>query len=290
MPKRPFMKFYPADWRSDPTLRVCGPIARCLWLELICLMHEATPTGFLLVAGKAPSIQQVAALTNMTIEDVKAGLAELSENGVFSRNKAGVVYSRRMVRDSKLRESGEKNARKRWGQAAENKGGKPRPNGVPNSYILETRKEESSVGSTEPHSDRPPPTQTLPEPRQQPDLTLEAQDSGSSGVGRAKGRNQYPADFEAFWLAYPKTNGPKDATYREWVATAKARPPMPALLAKVEAFKRTREVYDGKAVWPERWLKQGRWQIDFIPYQPPAPRLTETTGTNRAGFVHRPEV
>ena len=290
MPKRPFIKFYTADWRSDPSLRMCSPVARCLWLELMCIMHEATPSGFLLVAGKPPTVPEVARLTCMSIDDVKAGLAELSERKVFSRNKAGVVYSRRMNRDRLLRESGEKNARKRWDQAPEIIEEDGRPNGIPNSYKLETRKVGSSVGSNEPHSDRPPPTQTLPEPHQQPALTLEAQDSGSSGVGRAKGRNQYPADFEAFWLAYPKTNGPKDAAYREWVATAKARPPMPALLAKVEAFKRTREVYDGKAVWPERWLKQARWQIEFIPYQPPAPRLTETTGTNRAGFVHRPEV
>jgi hypothetical protein len=290
MPKRPFIKFYTADWRSDPSLRMCSPVARCLWLELMCLMHEAIPSGFLLVAGKPPSIPEVARLACMSIDDVKAGLAELSERKVFSRNKAGVVYSRRMNRDRLLRESGEKNARKRWDQAPETIEENGRPNGIPNSYKLETRKVGSSVGSTEPHSDRPSTTERKVEPPAIPGLVPEHHAGGSTPPPATRIRNDYPADFEAFWSAYPRTNGTKAAAFREWTATAKTRPPLDAILAKVAAFKLTREVVEENAVWPERWLKQGRWQIDFIPYRPQAPRPNETTGINRPGFVYRPEV
>ena len=45
----PWMKFYTADWRSDPALRMCSMAARGLWVEMICLMHEATPYGQLLI-------------------------------------------------------------------------------------------------------------------------------------------------------------------------------------------------------------------------------------------------
>ncbi|ANB33251.1 hypothetical protein M2324_003640 [Rhodovulum sulfidophilum] len=41
----PWLKFYTSDWRSDPGLRMCGLAARGLWVEMICLMHEATLEG-----------------------------------------------------------------------------------------------------------------------------------------------------------------------------------------------------------------------------------------------------
>lgn len=48
----PWMKFYPADWRADPGLRMCsGCCARGMWMEMLCLMHEAMPRGFLKLAG-----------------------------------------------------------------------------------------------------------------------------------------------------------------------------------------------------------------------------------------------
>jgi hypothetical protein len=139
MPKRPFMKFYPADWRSDPALRMCSAAARGVWIDMLCIMHEAEPCGFLSVNGKPLTPKQLATVINMPLAEVEAALEELDDAGVFSRNKAGVIYSRRMNRDRKLRESGEKNARKRWEQTVENKAEKQQPNGVPNSYILEAR-------------------------------------------------------------------------------------------------------------------------------------------------------
>ena len=62
-------------------------------------MHEAERYGYLLIAGIAPAIEALAALVGSSIRDVKAGLAELERAGVFSRDDAGVIYSRRMVRD-----------------------------------------------------------------------------------------------------------------------------------------------------------------------------------------------
>ena len=40
---RPWMKFYPRDWRGDQALRAVSIAARGLWLECLCIMHEARP-------------------------------------------------------------------------------------------------------------------------------------------------------------------------------------------------------------------------------------------------------
>lgn len=97
--KKPWMKFYPGDWRSDPRLRMCSLAARGLWVEMLALMHEAKPYGYLLVGGKPPSDSQLAILVGAPPEAVPGLLSELGLAGVFSRDRRGVLFSRRMVRD-----------------------------------------------------------------------------------------------------------------------------------------------------------------------------------------------
>ena len=96
---QPWMKFYPADWRADPALRVCSIGARGLWMEMICLMHEAEPRRSLLVAGKQVSETQLISLVGLPRKVVATLLAELEEAQVFSRDEDGTIYSRRMRRD-----------------------------------------------------------------------------------------------------------------------------------------------------------------------------------------------
>lgn len=93
------MKFYPSDWRADPALRMCSVGARGLWMEMLCLMHEADPRGSLLVNGKVVSDAQLASLCGLPLKEAKPLIAELEDAGVFSREDNGTVYSRRMRRD-----------------------------------------------------------------------------------------------------------------------------------------------------------------------------------------------
>lgn len=93
----PWLKFYPSDWRADPALRMCSIAARGLWMEMLCVMHEAEPRGTLRVNGKALSDRQLGALAGCA--DVSGLLSELEEAGVFSRDEDGTVFSRRMMRD-----------------------------------------------------------------------------------------------------------------------------------------------------------------------------------------------
>ena len=51
---KPWLKFYPADWRADPRLRMCSLAARGLWIELMSYMHEGEPYGHLTIDGVPP--------------------------------------------------------------------------------------------------------------------------------------------------------------------------------------------------------------------------------------------
>src|SRR5262245_9007817 len=97
-PKNTWLKFYPTDWRADPCLRVCSIAARGLWMEMLCLMHEAEPRGTLRVNGKPLSVRQLGSLAGCP-DDVDCLLTELEEAGAFSRDEVGTIFSRRMMRD-----------------------------------------------------------------------------------------------------------------------------------------------------------------------------------------------
>jgi hypothetical protein len=93
------MKFYPTDWRADPALKICSIGARGLWIEMLCIMHEAVPRGDLLIKGRSVEPEVLARLVGADLDTVNGYLKELEEMSVFSRRKSGVIYSRRMVSD-----------------------------------------------------------------------------------------------------------------------------------------------------------------------------------------------
>lgn len=149
------MKFYPSDWRADPMLRVCSIAARGLWMELLALMHESERYGHLLINGKEPTERQLSALVAVPIADLPALLSELEEAGVFSRDRHGAIYSRRMIRDEKkaehARKVGKKGGNPSLGKQTQNstqdnRQVKPQDNGVDKAHKPEARgqKVESS--------------------------------------------------------------------------------------------------------------------------------------------------
>src|SRR5437870_4537264 len=95
----PWLKFYPADWRADPALRMCSIAARGFWLEMLCVMHEADPRGSLVVKDRPVTDRQMAALAGVDAKTAAALLNELELAGVFSRGPDRTIFSRRMRRD-----------------------------------------------------------------------------------------------------------------------------------------------------------------------------------------------
>jgi len=114
--KNPWTKWYHRDWRSEPRLKLCSRAARSAWMDMLGLMDEATPRGFLLVEGISPDMEQLARLLGDPEKDVRKWIGDLERCGVFSRAGAdnlpddivplvpegvpvGTIFSRRMVRD-----------------------------------------------------------------------------------------------------------------------------------------------------------------------------------------------
>ena len=142
MAKNPWLKWYPADWRQEPALRLCSRAARSLWVDMICLMHDGEPYGHLTVNGKPLSAKQLAAVLGDSERDVTAWLKELEDNGVLSRADDGTIYSRRMVRD-KARDDENRSNGKRGGNpkltGADKQGVNPQENGGDKAQKLEAR-------------------------------------------------------------------------------------------------------------------------------------------------------
>lgn len=101
--KRPAFQFYPADWRKEPTLSACSLAARGLWIELVCIAHESEEYGHLSINGKAMTPQQLARMVGESPTTTVKLIAELEAAGVFSRDERGIVFSRRMVKDERIR-------------------------------------------------------------------------------------------------------------------------------------------------------------------------------------------
>ena len=80
---------------------MCSMAARGLWIEMICLMHEAAPYGHLLINGQSLTDSQVAALVGTSPDQITALLGELESVAVFSRTRAGVIFSRKLTRMTK---------------------------------------------------------------------------------------------------------------------------------------------------------------------------------------------
>ncbi len=145
--RRPWMKWNPSDWRADQAVQSCSLAARGLWLEMLGLMHEAEPYGYLMLNGNPISTEQLSRLVRADVAEVESLIEELESVGVFSRDRKRQIYSRRMIRDEKKAKIGKKYAKQRWEQDTETIDEKPVPNGSGHGGpteppMLRTKKEE----------------------------------------------------------------------------------------------------------------------------------------------------
>lgn len=111
--RKRWRKWFWSDWRSDVRLRMCSLAARGLWAELLAIMDQGNPVGYLVdESGRPLTIRQIATQSAAPGGEVEVRklMQELETAGVFSRNSANVIYSRRVIRDEeksrKQRENG----------------------------------------------------------------------------------------------------------------------------------------------------------------------------------------
>lgn len=105
-------KFFWQDWESDPAVRLCSLAAQGLWMRMLCIAAAHDPIGYVAVAGRGLDETSIARLTGCQESEVISLLGELDRNGVFSRDRQGRIYSRRMIRDARKAATAQKNGKK----------------------------------------------------------------------------------------------------------------------------------------------------------------------------------
>ncbi|AZO08710.1 MULTISPECIES: hypothetical protein [unclassified Mesorhizobium] len=94
-------KFFWSDWESDPNLRLCSLAAQGLWMRMLCIAAAHEPVGYVAIAGKGLDEASLARLAGCGTGELGALLGELESNRVFSRDRHGRIYSRRLIADAR---------------------------------------------------------------------------------------------------------------------------------------------------------------------------------------------
>ena len=222
--KLPWMKFYPADWRADPALRMCSLAARGLWMEMLSIMHEASPRYSLLINGNTIGAKKLASLCGATLSETNPLLTELEAAGVFSRAEDGTIFSRRMKRDDEKVERDKAN-----GKA----GGNPRLKAGVN----------------------PPDKAQSPEARSQNPESIRQKVPKKRTRASALAAPWTDADRERFWTAFPNRVGKADAMQAFDKASNKVTPEV--LFPALDRY--ANKTDDRPFCNPSTWLNQERW-------------------------------
>jgi len=110
--KLAWTKFYPSDHLNDMELSSVSLAAQGFWVRLWALMHKSEVKGYLQINGKAATPEQISRVTGVPVHEVKKYLKELGEAGVYSKTKNGIIYCRRMVRDTGISQDAVKSGRR----------------------------------------------------------------------------------------------------------------------------------------------------------------------------------
>ena len=102
--KLPAIQFYVGDWRKDPGVQALDYETRGVWVEILCLMHESSDRGRLVLPDGRPFPDEgIARNLGLDLFAWQAKRRLLIDYGVASE-KDGVLYNRRMVKDERLRD------------------------------------------------------------------------------------------------------------------------------------------------------------------------------------------
>lgn len=101
----PAMPFYVGDWLKCPEVRSLPPDYRGLWFDLICFMWESPERGVMIKSnGKPYSDKEIIRMVGLDNQNSEIWLTHLIDNGVCSRRNDGAIYSKRMIKDEKIRQ------------------------------------------------------------------------------------------------------------------------------------------------------------------------------------------
>lgn len=82
-------------------LKMCSLAAQGLWMRMLCIAAQHDPTGYVSINRVGLDPEGISRIVGAGVDEVRSLIGELSLNGVFSRDRNGTIYNRRMVRDAK---------------------------------------------------------------------------------------------------------------------------------------------------------------------------------------------
>jgi hypothetical protein len=101
--KMPALQFYPADWRKDLAVQSLGYFDRGVWFEMLCLMHESSERGVMLLNGAPMPEEVIARLLGLDNQTFNQTLTTILTFGVAKRRQPdNAIFSKRMVDDERL--------------------------------------------------------------------------------------------------------------------------------------------------------------------------------------------
>lgn len=97
-------KWFWSDWLGDQEVRRLTPAERGIWIDLLGLAAVGSPVGYVCDdRGRALPLEEIRRVTNsVSIEEVSKLIEGILEKGAASRDRAGRLYNRRMVREAAL--------------------------------------------------------------------------------------------------------------------------------------------------------------------------------------------
>lgn len=143
-------------------------------MDMLCIAASHDPIGYVSVAGHGLSETDIARMTGGSESVACALLGELERNGVFSRDRKGTIYSRRMVSDAKKAAIAKKNGKN---------GGNP------------TLSKETVISSSDKGPDKPPLKPHIPVSITQEEEPVSVETKVSTGTPGA----DLNSDFPAWW-------------------------------------------------------------------------------------------
>jgi len=132
--ERPAMQFYLKDWLADT--RILNLAERGLWIDALAFMFRAPRRGYLIMQnGCKPDAEALRNLFGTQDGEAEAVIERLVAKGVASRDSRGVLYCRRMARESNAETAksaaGRRAAKVRWDAEHMRNDGSPTPTPSP---------------------------------------------------------------------------------------------------------------------------------------------------------------
>ena len=98
--RKPWMKFYPQDWLSDPMLRICDLSARGLLIELMAIAWNTEKPGYLIANGLPMPTETITKLIGIRPQTYRKAIANLHQTHRIGTSNEGVLFIPRMVKDA----------------------------------------------------------------------------------------------------------------------------------------------------------------------------------------------